>query len=152
PQPLLLNYAETLLTQSGTEDPLSYQQTQQGLADLYCQGYELPWEKLYGAQPPARISLPTYPFERHAIWATTQAAIPAGRSLLHPLLHANTSTLTGQRFASDFSGEEFFLRDHVLNGQKVLPAAAAIEMIRAAVERSVDDTASPLFCLELNDV
>ncbi len=78
-QPLLLNYAETLLTQSGTgiEAPLSYQQTLQGLADLYCQGYELRWEKLYGARVPARIALPTYPFAGNQVWPASNLTATA---------------------------------------------------------------------------
>ncbi|WP_370374956.1 SDR family NAD(P)-dependent oxidoreductase [Streptomyces laculatispora] len=57
---------------------------------------------------------------------------------LHPLLHANTSTLDAQRFGSVFSGEEFFLTDHVVGGRKVLPAAAYLEMARAALDASLD--------------
>nr|5HQW_A Chain A, Putative polyketide synthase [Brevibacillus brevis NBRC 100599]5HQW_B Chain B, Putative polyketide synthase [Brevibacillus brevis NBRC 100599] len=53
---------------------------------------------------------------------------------LHPLLHQNTSTLSEQRYSSTFTGQEFFLRDHVVNGQKVLPGVAYLEMARVAVD------------------
>lgn len=52
---------------------------------------------------------------------------------LHPLLHRNTSDLTQQSYTSSFTGDEFFLRDHRIQGKKVLPAVAYLEMTRAAV-------------------
>ncbi|WP_025701737.1 SDR family NAD(P)-dependent oxidoreductase, partial [Paenibacillus forsythiae] len=57
-------------------------------------------------------------------------------TVVHPLVHENISDFTEQRFRSTFTGEEFFLADHVVNGQRILPAVAYLEMARAAVERS----------------
>ncbi|MCW3464995.1 beta-ketoacyl synthase N-terminal-like domain-containing protein [Chitinophaga nivalis] len=54
-------------------------------------------------------------------------------TVLHPLLHRNTSTLGALHFSSTFSGEEFFLQDYLVHGQALLPAAAFLEMARAAV-------------------
>lgn len=62
-----------------------------------------------------------------------RASLPAGVACLHPLLHRNTSDLTQQCYATDFSGDEFFLRDHRIQGRKVLPGVAYLEMARAAV-------------------
>ncbi|MCP4698349.1 MAG: polyketide synthase, partial [Gammaproteobacteria bacterium] len=56
--------------------------------------------------------------------------------VLHPLLHANTSDLSEQRFSSVFTGDEFFLSDHIVKGRRVLPGVATLEMARAAVERA----------------
>ena len=56
--------------------------------------------------------------------------------MIHPLLHENTSDLFEQRFSSTFTGEEFFLADHLVKGERVLPAVAYIEMARAAVEKA----------------
>ena len=55
---------------------------------------------------------------------------------LHPLVHRNESDLEAQRFVTAFTGDEFFLRDHVVQGAKVLPGVCYLEMARAAVERS----------------
>ena len=56
---------------------------------------------------------------------------------LHPLLHRNTSDLTRQSYVSAFTGDEFFLKDHRVQGQKVLPAVAYLEMARAAVAQAL---------------
>src|SRR5882757_7186863 len=52
-------------------------------------------------------------------------------SVLHPLLHRNTSDLSAQRFSARLSGEEAYL--HGVNGARVLPEVAHLEMARAAV-------------------
>jgi polyketide synthase PksL len=63
-------------------------------------------------------------------------------SVIHPLLHRNTSDLIEQRYTSTFTGEEFFLADHQVNAEghaacKVLPGAVYLEMARAAIEQAL---------------
>ncbi|WP_316205884.1 polyketide synthase dehydratase domain-containing protein, partial [Bradyrhizobium sp. SZCCHNS1012] len=116
------------------------------LLDLWAKGLSFDWNTLYAGPRPKRISLPTYPFARERYWVP--AAAPkmddvgsgkAGGSMLHPLVHQNTSDLLEQRFSSTFTGEEFFLRDHVVQGSRVLPGVAYLEMARAAVTKAAGD-------------
>ncbi len=129
------------------------------LLELWVQGLEFDWRRLYAANPPRRISLPTYPFAQESFWISKPAE-PAKASAepvdtlgeraprLHPLVHQNSSTLHETRFSSVFSGEEFFLRDHVVQGRKVLPGVAHLEMARAALNRAVGQEGS----YELRDI
>ncbi|MEU2743005.1 SDR family NAD(P)-dependent oxidoreductase, partial [Streptomyces sp. NPDC007095] len=75
--------------------------------------------------------------------APAAVTAPAGR---HPLLHRNTSALSGVRFSSTFTGAEPFLDAHRVDGDRVMPAAAYVEMVRAAVERAAerDGSADPV--------
>src|SRR5947207_11857724 len=62
-------------------------------------------------------------------------------SLIHPLLHRNTSDLAEQRYSSTFTGEEFFLADHQVKAdghvdRRMLPGVAYLEMARAAIEHA----------------
>ncbi|HYD79452.1 MAG TPA: SDR family NAD(P)-dependent oxidoreductase [Paucimonas sp.] len=52
-------------------------------------------------------------------------------------MHRNTSDLTQQSYSTTFDGGEFFLRDHRVNGQKVLPGVAYLEMVRAAIRAAL---------------
>lgn len=114
------------------------------LLELWVKGLEVDWEQLYGGEKPGRLSLPTYPFARERCWIDVPASpqdSSRGSAVLHPLLHTNTSDLTGQRYSSTFTGEEFFLTDHRVRmhggeAQKVLPGVAYLEMARAAIERA----------------
>nr|ASA76643.1 polyketide synthase [Pyxidicoccus sp. MCy9557] len=104
------------------------------LAELWALGAEVEWSTWYGDAPPRRVSLPAYPFARTRHWPEGTKAQEAPRAVvpaLHPLLGRNTSTLEGTRFTTTLSGEEFFVRDHVIQGRRVLPGAASLEMARA---------------------
>ena len=109
------------------------------LADLYCRGASLSLDALFAGSGARRIALPTYPFERRRFaipqrldGVRREPIATAAPSILHPLLHANVSDVSGLIFASEFGGEEFFLRDHVVLERRVLPGVAYVEMVRAA--------------------
>jgi acyl transferase domain-containing protein/SAM-dependent methyltransferase len=108
------------------------------LAQLWVAGVEIDWELLYSnQQKPPRISLPTYPFAKERYWLPENKTAPQGLpahniAKLHPLLDSNTSTLQEQKFTTILTGHEFYLVDHIIAGQKVLPGVAYLEMARAA--------------------
>ncbi|PKM94958.1 MAG: hypothetical protein CVU84_08520 [Firmicutes bacterium HGW-Firmicutes-1] len=103
---------------------------------------EVDWELLHDKSNQRRISLPTYPFARESYWVPERNTSLGGYnkqesiSVLHPMIDRNTSTLEEQKFVTVFSGKEFFLSDHVIAGNKILPELAYIEMARAASELS----------------
>ncbi|WP_226001952.1 type I polyketide synthase [Paenibacillus sp. BJ-4] len=109
------------------------------LSDLWIKGVHMDWGRLYGDAQPRRISLPTYPFAKERYWISVDEAKPADgvAANLHPLLHQNTSVLSEQRFSSTFSGQEFYLKDSVVDGRLVLSEAVCLEMARAAIEQSL---------------
>lgn len=112
------------------------------VADLWVKGYQLDWNLLYAEGKPSRIHLPTYPFARERYWIAAEtkpiphrfASGAAAAAHLHPLLHRNTSDLSEQRYSTVFTGEEFFLSDHIVNGKALLPGVAHLEMARSALE------------------
>jgi polyketide synthase PksM len=110
------------------------------LAELYVQGADVEFDRLFGGQPPRDLRLPTYPFARERHWIPTSenaARAKRGGTWIHPLLQANTSDLNAQRFTSTFDGHETFFDDHRVQGQRILPAAAYLEMARAAAALSI---------------
>jgi polyketide synthase PksN len=155
-------YAGDLLTRGQLlkENKTKYQEILYALADLYCQGYDLSWNLLFDEKKPCRLSLPTYPFAKESYWVPqiqTQGdsfAINAVRtaSIIHPLLQQNTSDFSEQRFSSTFTGQEFFLADHVVKGQRILPGMAYLEMARAAVEQAVGSLAEEQTAIRLKNV
>ncbi|NKB23495.1 MAG: PfaD family polyunsaturated fatty acid/polyketide biosynthesis protein [Kiritimatiellae bacterium] len=140
-----------LLSQSRTlqKAPEKYREKLYALAEFYCKGYEIVWDLLYGGYPLKKVGLPTYPFTREYYWIeqTEVRGLPRQRhgqksevsKRLHPLVHENTSTLEDQRFSSTFTGEEFFLKDHQVNGKKVVPGVAYLEMAREAAEQATGE-------------
>ncbi|WP_160395836.1 SDR family NAD(P)-dependent oxidoreductase [Paenibacillus sp. MMS18-CY102] len=114
------------------------------LLDLWVKGLTFDWNSLYENGTPNRISLPAYPFARERYWLERKdAAYEPGSqnkpapAMLHPLVHRNTSDLTEQRFTSEFSGTEFFIADHAVNGSPMMSGAACLELARTALELSI---------------
>ena len=108
------------------------------LLAFWVRGGAFDWNRLYGGNRPRRMPLPTYPFAGERYWLPlAEGKMPATASgsgdRLHPLVHCNTSDLWEQRYSSGFTGEEFFLKDHRVQGKRILPGAAYLEMARAAV-------------------
>ncbi len=122
------------------------------LANLWVKGVPLDWTRLYSVLP-KRMSLPSYPFEKGHYWKIPLVSGPAGLGLsnkpgsiengmtgsfIGPVVHKNISDISGLKFSSVFSGKEFFLADHVIMGEKVLPAVVYVEMANIAVRAAID--------------
>ncbi|MEG7378241.1 amino acid adenylation domain-containing protein [Bacillus subtilis] len=114
------------------------------LAEIWSKGAYMDWMQLYKDERPYRMSLPTYPFAKERYWPSQADRKPSSHisgdqtetGSIHPLLHQNTSDFSEQKFSSVFTGEEFFLRDHVVRGKPVLPGVAYLEMARAAIKQA----------------
>ena len=109
------------------------------LLDFWVKGVKFDWNKLYDEVKPRRISLPTYPFVKERYWLPESTNLQSQicnlkSALLHPLVHENTSTLVQQQFGTMLTGQEFFLNDHQILMDKVLPGVAYLEMARAAAK------------------
>ncbi|MCX2763650.1 SDR family NAD(P)-dependent oxidoreductase [Aquimarina muelleri] len=119
------------------------------LAEAWVKGVEIDWTQLYKQINPRRISLPTYPFARERYWFnlsdSEKTKHEAEFEKLHPLLHYNSSILSQQSYTSNFSGKEFFIADHKIQGQNVMSYSAYLEMARIAVEKSMPDLNRSMF-------
>ncbi|QFQ28662.1 SDR family NAD(P)-dependent oxidoreductase (plasmid) [Bacillus thuringiensis] len=124
--------------------PDQYRKMLNELAAQYSRQYNPEWERLYKNQSRSRVPLPVYPFSKQHFWApVVSSSINERRTsremtTLHPLMHQNSSTLNKQRYTSLFDGEEFFLKDHVIQGRRVLPGVAYLEMARVAIEQATN--------------
>ncbi len=102
------------------------------LAAAWVDGATIDWVKLHAGTRRRRISLPGYPFQRQRYWVS-QPSRAESVAALHPLIDANLSTLDEQTFGKTFRPDEFFLRDHRLGDNRILPGVAYLELaIQAA--------------------
>ncbi|MEQ9366968.1 MAG: SDR family NAD(P)-dependent oxidoreductase [Leptospirales bacterium] len=127
PAPGTANQSINLNPEGGAPEP-------EKIAADWVGGAPTNWDALYGAAKPIRMSLPTYPFRRERYWIGAKPTIShaTGAASLHPLLHANVSTLDQQKFVREIKADEFLIRDHRLEGRGLLPGTAYLEMARAA--------------------
>ena len=103
----------------------------QQMMDLYLKGTQISWKSLFDKEDVKRIAMPTYPFQLHSYWIPDELLEDnEGKSFkaLAPLVDGNESTLNEICYSKHFTGEEFFLKDHM----KMLPAVVYMEMVRQA--------------------
>ena len=118
---------------SGQIEAADYRKKLLVLADLYVKGYDIDWNALHQGEAHQRINLPSYPFLKKSYWVPEKTTIPkASFTQLHPLVDSNVSTLNEQCFKSTLTGNEFYLADHIVGGQKILPGVVYLEMALAA--------------------
>ncbi|MDK8180300.1 SDR family NAD(P)-dependent oxidoreductase [Paenibacillus sp. UMB4589-SE434] len=131
------------------------------LLELWLKGQRVDWSELYRDNPrPQKVSLPAYPFARERYWLPETHSAPdqavartkSDDAYIHPLLHLNTSNLSEIRFTTVFTGQEFFILDHIVQGRPMLPGVVYLEMARAAVETAAVPPRDGLTAITLKNV
>ncbi|HTH47497.1 MAG TPA: SDR family NAD(P)-dependent oxidoreductase, partial [Candidatus Limnocylindria bacterium] len=123
------------------------------IARRWASGASLDWRALYGDKVPARLHLPTYVFVRERYWKA-----PAAPAMSKETTAGDTKAWPFVETAPTFTipipllGTEAYLADHVIDGQKVMPAAALLEFVRAAVAESAGGHDAAFLTLTMEQV
>lgn len=102
------------------------------------------------------LSLPTYAFERVRSWLHTEPTLYAPPATdpvlrpLHPLIDENLSVAAQGAFAKTLRRDEYFLDEHWVEGDPVLPGVCLMEMVGAAARIYLQQTR--VGALALSDV
>ncbi|MGW3964210.1 type I polyketide synthase [Amycolatopsis sp. NPDC005003] len=118
-------------------------------AELYRAGLPISWADYFRGREGRRITLPAYAFDRRRYWLPATAGRKqdgGGASLHHPLLGAPAQHEDGTReFRATINPDQpRYLRDHVVMGQVVVPAAAYVEVLLALQDVVFGETGRPL--------
>ena len=99
---------------------------------LWCGGRPGDWDHVL---PGRRTNLPSYPWQRQHLWRESRASLMARRGKReHPYLGLRTPDPLPAWETSLGSVELSSLRDHMVGGRPIFPAAAYVESFLAAVE------------------
>lgn len=108
------HYGRVLPASAPSSGPLA--SSPEELAGAWTAGKLASWSA-YWSRRPAPVAAPLYPFVKERHWPPSAASRVSARSRDWPL-----------------SAQAFFLRDHVVQGSPVLPAAAYIDFCRSEAE------------------
>ncbi|WP_313914577.1 beta-ketoacyl synthase N-terminal-like domain-containing protein, partial [Tahibacter sp.] len=134
-QKALLQYGQELIDRvsTGSVGGRDAHEALYALADLYCQGYALPWATLFGEPSPRRIALPTYPFARDLHWFGTAAPSRDDAGTAREITLVATAALAERApRAARASGKPAGI---ALTRLTSTPARAATASVAAAVQR-----------------
>lgn len=122
------------------------------LLEFWVNGLNVDWNLLHDGFRHYKISLPTYPFAKERYWVSDEPSVefqmkrdssPNGYAghipFIHPLLHENKSNLSEQKYVTVLTGQEFYLNDHRIGQERILPGAAYLEMAHAAVSDALGE-------------
>ncbi|WP_410511160.1 beta-ketoacyl synthase N-terminal-like domain-containing protein [Paenibacillus sp. BR2-3] len=102
------------------------------LCRLWSSGVNFKWQLLYTGQKPNKISLPTYPFERKRYWYDSSEPKAnthnSPSKALAAVIDSNESVFEEQCYKKTLTVQDSFLRDHVIQGQMLLPGVVYLEM------------------------
>lgn len=113
------------------------------LAQLWVEGVAIDWMQLYKGIPVKTMSLPTYPFKKEHFFVkrTDRESLSASNqkqfiSVKDPycMISDNCSTFRHQYYINEIDTTEFYLRDHILGSEKILPGVCYLEVARQAGE------------------
>jgi polyketide synthase PksN len=97
----------------------------------YLAGEEVDWRALWPGAGCDRIPLPGYAFDRHRYWFTDVDTV-YGDGAADPIRFQAVADGDAAIVRTTLTGQEFYLRDHLVNGRKVLPGVAYPEFGRRA--------------------
>jgi acyl transferase domain-containing protein/short-subunit dehydrogenase len=108
------------------------------LCKLWAKGVEFDFADIF-EDDYKKLNLPLYPFEKNLISIKRSEGDYKQCASLHSMVDQNVSTIRKQMFKKELSIEEFYLADHIVNGNNILPGVAYLEMVRASAELSIND-------------
>jgi acyl transferase domain-containing protein/enoyl-CoA hydratase/carnithine racemase/acyl carrier protein len=118
-----------------------YKKNVEIIAKAYEKGSEINWDRCYNTLP-QKISLPTYPFAKEKYWHDAEEKVrktPTVINLSHPFAGENTSTLKAQSYQIYLSQANPYIKDHIVKGEVIFPAAAYIEMVREVLNLATEE-------------
>ncbi len=124
------------LAEASDSSHAMYQEKMKRLAKLWLSGIEIEWQNLYKHLYPRRIPLPLYPFSRQRYWLEKEPIQNIYDSKLISLVSKIESGLHETKYISEFTGQEFFLKDHQVSHNKILPAVVYLEMAASAANNA----------------
>lgn len=89
------------------------------LATAFMEAYQVDYYKVLAALSPKRVSLPTYAFEENSYWVEYHHGVEE-KKLVDTI---------------EFTGEEFYLKGHKVQGNKVLPGVMYLNLVKTYYEK-----------------
>ncbi len=130
-----LNKIFEILESSTIAEQKRYKENLTELARFYVQNKVTGCESIYAGHTFKLVHLPTYPFFGDRYWVEKETELYAEKkstAFLHPMIDRKLSGTEEAAYEKSFQGTEFFLKDHIVLNEKILPAVAYLEIARAA--------------------
>lgn len=127
----------TLLNATDKADAAKRKALLQQLSGVYMRGAQLEWAPLFAKVDTRLVTLPTYPFIHNHFWIAPGNNTVLPRATLPAQLHRVTN-VGSSRYQAVLQGNEFFIADHNIGGQAILPGVMYLELVRAVFSDAIE--------------
>jgi acyl transferase domain-containing protein/NADPH:quinone reductase-like Zn-dependent oxidoreductase/acyl carrier protein len=103
----------------------------------YLEGRDIDWIALNDGAISTNIPMPTYPFDKVRYWFMDNDTIYTDELQSAGIKYQSCASDTNQHqrcLQTTFTGNEFFLQDHRVDGKRILPGVLCFELTRKAAE------------------
>lgn len=102
------------------------------LSKLWIQGIDIDWNLLFSNETYRSYPLPGYNYNRNSFWIEKIKSREVNQK--HPMVDSMKSIDGKEVFVKKLSMTDFYVRDHVVNGEVILPGVAYLEMVREVAQ------------------
>lgn len=131
----LVEDATALLSKRKKHAPEIYRKQYSTLAELYVKGYEIDWTTIIGEKRYQSVRLPVYQFQKERFWIAdfdSNGALhsgPSAKKNSNKISIQNVSDFDGIKFEVELHSSAFFLKDHIVHGNSILPGVVYLELV-----------------------
>ncbi len=118
------------------------------LAQKWTQGFQVDWNALRSQYKPRPLAMPSYPFVRRRVWISESPVSTSPKHATKRLVDKIDKRGNSWTATALLESAAFYFKDHVVSGKPMLPAAAMLEMARAAARMAFPEAKN----FELRDV
>lgn len=116
------------------------------LLEQYKKGAEIPWRTIFSTDSCYTVSMPTYPFHKSSFWYDNIEKSETSKDLAETFgMDESGIAISGQSFQIKFTRDDFFIANHVIEEEYVVPGAVYLEL--AALAGNIQFRNKPL-CIQ----
>ena len=136
----LKKFGEHCIKQCQNTDNVElYLESLETIVDLYMQGYSLDYVKLC-SEKSKRVPLPITHLSPRKYWIDQKPIKQIHHSenliKIHPMLHKIQSDLQQPQYLTYLNGNELFIANHRVDGNRIITASVYLELINAAISHA----------------
>ena len=122
------------------------------LCKAWVKGSSIPWVKLYDNCKPMKIRIPKYPFRNEVYWIDelNESYEVIKENKEHYLYDLEKSDIESKKYTTLIDSSDYFIKDHKVNNQNVLPGVVYLELATSAINLDLEEKDSYIILKDIN--
>ncbi|MEM5672091.1 hypothetical protein AAHB54_13350 [Bacillus cereus] len=110
------------------------------IAYSWVNGAKIDWKQFYKNTSLLKIDFPKYPFSRSRFWLQNKSRDISKENTFNIINKISCENEDKTKFKVNFHANDLYIKEHVVNGEQIVPATAYLDIIRYAVQQTTKRT------------